>query len=143
MNGAAAAGSRGSRVNGSGLNISFISTSYISLPSWLSVDNSGAQAVVCMHAMSRAKHPKKEVEDALRHAEEHGWRIEVGGSHAWGRMYCPYNDPECRCGEFCITSIWSTPKDAGNHARQLKRVVDNCAIRKRTVAAADDEGGEE
>ncbi len=77
--------------------------------------------------MSRARHPKKEVEEALRHAEALGWRIEVGGSHAWGRMYCPYNDVECRCGEFCIASIWSTPKNPGNHARQLKRVVDNCA----------------
>jgi len=80
--------------------------------------------------MSRARHPKKEVEKALRHAEAQGWRIEVSGSHAWGRMYCPYNDVECRCGEFCITSIWSTPKNPGNHARQLKRVVDNCASNK-------------
>lgn len=92
--------------------------------------------------MSRAKHPKKEVEEALRHAEGHGWRIEIGGSHAWGRMYCPYNDPECRCGEFCITSIWSTPKNAGNHARQLKRVIDNCATRKR-AAEIDDEDAKE
>ena len=52
-----------------------------------------------------------DVEEAIRHAEDHGWRIEVGGSHAWGRMYCPYNDQECRCGEFCITSIWSTPRN--------------------------------
>jgi hypothetical protein len=93
--------------------------------------------------MSRSRHPKKEIEEALRLAEEHAWRIEVGGSHAWGRMYCPYNDPECRCGEFCITSIWSTPKNAGNHARQLKRVVDNCAIRKQGAAAAEGEKGEE
>jgi hypothetical protein len=92
--------------------------------------------------LARPKHPKKEVEEALRHAEDQGWRVEAGGSHAWGRMYCPYNDPECRCGEFCITSIWSTPKNAGNHARQLQRVVDNCAIRKRK-AAAEDEGSEE
>jgi len=86
--------------------------------------------------MARAKHPKKEVE------EENGWRIEVGGSHASGRMYCPYNDPECRCGESCITSIWSTPKNAGNHARQLKRVVDNCVVRKGTKTG-DEQGGEE
>lgn len=92
--------------------------------------------------MGRAKHPDKEIEEALRHAEEHGWLIEVGGSHAWGRMYCPYDDPQCRCREFCITSIWSTPKNAGNHARQLKRIVDNCAVRKRK-AAAEDEGGED
>lgn len=74
--------------------------------------------------MARSPHPKKEVEEALRHAEGQGWRVEVGGSHAWGRMYCPYNDEECRCGEFCITSVWSTPKNPGNHARALRRVVD-------------------
>jgi hypothetical protein len=27
--------------------------------------------------MTRASHPKKEIEAALRHAENHGWRIEV------------------------------------------------------------------
>jgi len=86
--------------------------------------------------MARAGHPKKEVEAALRHAEDNGWRIEVGGSHAWGKMYCPYNDAECRCGEFCIASIWSTPKNAGNHARQLKGVVDNCTTRKQEKDAA-------
>ena len=80
--------------------------------------------------MRRAKHPKKEVEQALRHAEQRGWRVEPGGSHAWGRMYCSQNVPECRCGEFCITSIWSTPKNAGNHARQLRRIVDNCVFRE-------------
>lgn len=41
--------------------------------------------------MARSSHPKKEVEEALRHAEGQGWRVEVGGSHAWGRIYCPYN----------------------------------------------------
>jgi hypothetical protein len=74
----------------------------------------------------RTRHPKKEIEVALRHAESAGWRVEPGGSHAWGRMYCPYKDSEGRCGEFCITSIWSTPKNLSNHARQLKRVVAKC-----------------
>lgn len=77
--------------------------------------------------MTRNIHPKKEIEDALRHAETKEWRIIVVGSHAWGRMKCTYNNDECRCGEFCITSIWSTPKSAGNHAKALKRVVDNCS----------------
>ncbi len=80
--------------------------------------------------MRRAKHPKKEVEQALQCAEWHGWRVEVGGSHAWGRMYCPYNRPECRCGKHCIVSIWSTPRSAEDHARDLQRVVDNCAFRE-------------
>ena len=87
--------------------------------------------------VKRSRHPKKEIEEAIRHAEDHGWRIEVGGSHAWGRMYCPFNDPECRCGEFCITSIWSTPRNAVSHSRLLKRVVDNCTTRKK---AAEREG---
>jgi hypothetical protein len=76
--------------------------------------------------MLSKSHPKKEVEAALDYAESKGWRIEVGGSHAWGKMYCPYNIKLCRCGEFCITSIWSTPKNPANHAKQLRRVVDNC-----------------
>ncbi len=80
--------------------------------------------------MARSAHPKKEVEEALRHAEANGWRVEQGGSHAWGRIYCPYNDEECRCGEFCIAGIWSTPKNAGNHARAIRRVVDNCSTHK-------------
>lgn len=88
--------------------------------------------------MARSPHPKKEVEDALRHAEQNGWRIEVGGGHAWGRLYCPYNDTDCRCGEFCIISIWSTPKNAGNHGRALQRVVDNCAIHRKQREANGD-----
>lgn len=61
--------------------------------------------------MARPPHPKKEVEEALGHAEGQGWRVEVGGSHAWGRIYCPYNDEECRCGEFCITSVMEHAKE--------------------------------
>jgi hypothetical protein len=92
--------------------------------------------------MARLKHPKKEVEAALRHAEEQGWRIEVGGAHAWGKMYCPSNDKTCRCGLYCITSIWSTPKNAGNHANALRRVVDNCDKPDDSQANADTSGQE-
>lgn len=80
--------------------------------------------------MARSSHPKKEIEAALRHAESQGWRVEMGGSHAWGKIYCPYNDDGCRCGEFCIACIWSTPKNPGNHARAILRVVDNCTCNK-------------
>lgn len=83
----------------------------------------------------RRRHPDKDIEEALRYAEMRGWTVEPGGSHAWGRMYCPYDDENCRCGEFCITSIWSTPANATHHARALKRVVDRC-VRNR---AEDDE----
>lgn len=85
--------------------------------------------------MGRQRHPKKEIEAALKYAESRGWRIELGGSHAWGKMYCPYNDAQCRCGDFCITSIWSTPKDASRHARKLRQVVDNCTTDQDRQAA--------
>lgn len=80
--------------------------------------------------MARPKHPKREAEAAIAHAELMGWRVVVGGSHAWGRIYCLFNDKDCRCGEFCISSIWSTPKNPGNHAEALCRVVNNCAKRR-------------
>ena len=80
----------------------------------------------------RSKHPKKEVEAAIKHAEKRGWRVEVGGSHAWGKIYCPFGkNPECRCGDHCITSIWSTPKNSESHAKQIRRVVDNCTMQRR------------
>ncbi len=76
--------------------------------------------------MSRDRHSKKEVEAALAYAESMGWRIEKATGHAWGRLYCPFNNRQCRCGEFCVISIWSTPKNPGNFAGQIRRVVDNC-----------------
>ena len=79
--------------------------------------------------MSRPIHSNKEVEAALRYAQSRGWKIRVGSGHCWGKIYCPWNNSDCRCGEFCITSIWSTPKNPGNFARQIKRTVDNCSGR--------------
>lgn len=88
--------------------------------------------------MRRPKHSKKEVEEALKHAELQGWTIETGGGHCWGKIYCPYNDAECRCGEFCITSVWSTPKNPGNHADQLYRVVKNCSTHRAKIQTKQD-----
>ena len=68
--------------------------------------------------MARPRHPNKEIELALQHAESEGWEIKTSNGHAWGRMFCP--------GGGCIASIWSTPKNPTNHARQLRRVVDRC-----------------
>jgi len=78
--------------------------------------------------MSEKKHPKKDIQAAIHYAKQRGWLVKVasGKGHAWGKMYCPYNSKECRCGEFCIASIWSTPRNTVSHARQIRRVVDNC-----------------
>ncbi len=76
--------------------------------------------------MARRRHPNPDVEAALAHAERKGWRVIPGGSHAWGRIYCPFNDASCRCGLHCIASIWSTPRNPDTFARQVRRLVDNC-----------------
>jgi len=76
--------------------------------------------------MARKRHPGKEIEMALRYAESHGWLVVTGGHHAWGKMYCPKNLLMCRCGDFCLTCIWSSSKNVHHHARALRRVVDNC-----------------
>lgn len=77
---------------------------------------------------TRQGHPKKAVEEALKYADSHGWRIEVSGSHAWGKIFCPANDPDCRCGDFSVSSNWSTPKNPANHAKPTRRVVNNCTF---------------
>jgi hypothetical protein len=76
--------------------------------------------------MARSRHPNKQIEAALQYAEDKGWRVEQATGHAWGRMYCPDNNRSCRNGEYCIASIWSTPRNPGKHARQIRRVVDKC-----------------
>ena len=63
--------------------------------------------------------PKKEVESALAEAEVVGWTVTPTPSgHRWGVM---------RCGETsrsgCQVSIWSTPRNAGGHANQLRRAI--------------------
>lgn len=84
--------------------------------------------------MGRKRHSKKEVEEALIYAETNGWRVETGGSHAWGKIFCPYREDVCRCGEFCIKCIWSTPRNTGNHAKQIYQVVDNCTTHSAKLA---------
>jgi hypothetical protein len=70
---------------------------------------------------SRPRHPKKEVEESLEFAESHGWTVESPRpGHPWGRATCS------RVGHDCLVWIWSTPKVAGNHAKQIRRAVYRC-----------------
>jgi hypothetical protein len=71
--------------------------------------------------MSRPRHPKQEIERAVQYAEQQGWNVEITSGHAWGRLYCPFSTREG-----CIISVWSTPRSAGNHARQIRKKVDQC-----------------
>jgi hypothetical protein len=87
--------------------------------------------------MARARHPSKEIEEALRYAEGNGWRVAVGGGHAWGKIYCPFNDIACRSGTFYIASIWSTPRNPEDFARAVRRVVNNCTARRTSDRSGD------
>ena len=81
-------------------------------------DESRIQAVVS----PRRRHPKKEVEQALRHAESQGWTVRpTAGGHRWGEMRCPHSGRGV-----CRVSIWSTPTNPGNHANRLRQNVRNC-----------------
>lgn len=66
--------------------------------------------------MTYGVHPKKDVRGALRYAENHRWTVKVGGAHRWGIIYCP-------SGEHHVT-IASTPRNAGDHAKDIRRAVD-------------------
>ena len=65
--------------------------------------------------MARERHQRKQVEAALRFAEEEGCRVEVLHSgHTWGRVVAP-NGQQLR--------VWSTPKDADVAARMIRSFV--------------------
>jgi hypothetical protein len=40
--------------------------------------------------MTRPRHPKQDVEDAVRYAESKGWRFRKMGH--WGRLFCAHAD---------------------------------------------------
>jgi hypothetical protein len=71
--------------------------------------------------MARPRHPNKHIEKAVQYAEAMGWRVELSQGHAWGRLFCPHATPEG-----CIISVWSTPRNPENHARHIRREVDQC-----------------
>jgi lysophospholipid acyltransferase (LPLAT)-like uncharacterized protein len=63
--------------------------------------------------VTRARHQRKQVEAALRFAEEEGCVVEVRHSgHTWGHAVAS-NGQRFR--------VWSTPKDADVAARMIRR----------------------
>lgn len=66
------------------------------------------------------KHTNKEIRAAIEYALKHGWRFEECRGHAFGRLYCGEGHKEHSM------SVWSTPKNTENHAKQIKRMVDKC-----------------
>ena len=75
--------------------------------------------------MARPRHPNKEIEVAVAHAEALGSLVVPISGHAWGRLYCPWAD---RDG--CMVSVRSTPRNAENHAKAIRRDVARCPHRQ-------------
>jgi len=72
--------------------------------------------------MARRRHPKKEIESQLRLAEAAGWTVfPTKAGHAWGEMRCGALPPGA-----CRVAVWSTPRDAGNHAKALGARIKKC-----------------
>lgn len=78
--------------------------------------------------MTRRRHPRGEIEDALKYAEESGWDVAAtAAGHRWGVMRCREHTREG-----CQVSIWSTPRNTGNHSSALRRAVDRCPHQEMT-----------
>lgn len=86
-------------------------------------------------AKQRLRHPNKEIEKALAFAETQGWRVVPLKGHAWGKIQCPWNEKDCRCGTFCQVSVWSTPRVPEDMASKIHRAVEGCSIQARAAAA--------
>ncbi|HEY0210189.1 hypothetical protein [Acerihabitans sp.] len=66
-------------------------------------------------------HPNKHIQAAIEYALSKGWRFRHSKGHAFGRLTCGIPGHE----EHQI-SVWSTPRIAENHAKQLRRRIDSC-----------------
>lgn len=71
----------------------------------------------------RPRHPNKEIEAAVAEIVESGWVWAALGksAHGWGKLMCPLHD---KGG--CIIFVYSTPKNAANHAHQIRKKAQKC-----------------
>ena len=66
--------------------------------------------------ISKGRHQKKEVADALADAERVGLTVvERHAGHRWGEVSCG------RCDS--SRAVWSTPRNLSVHAKQIQRFV--------------------
>jgi hypothetical protein len=64
------------------------------------------------------RHQKPDVEKAIQSAESLGWaREERHSGHLWGFIHC---------GKGCRVRINSTPRNQGDHAKDIRRAADKC-----------------
>ena len=78
--------------------------------------------------MPRSKHRSKEIEAVVYELECLGWTTILGNGHAWGIIRCPENSKDCRCGNYCQMSVWSTPKNPEQFTKNLRQKALTCVI---------------
>ncbi len=66
------------------------------------------------------RHTDKHIREAIQYAIDNGWSFKESKGHPFGRLYCDYGHTEHQM------SVWGTPKNTANHARQIKAFVDKC-----------------
>lgn len=66
-------------------------------------------------------HPNKDIQAAIAYAISQGWLFRSSNGHAFGRLHCSLPGHKEH-----IMSIWSTPKSPEQHAKQIRRKVDQC-----------------
>jgi hypothetical protein len=68
-------------------------------------------------------HPNKHIREAIKVAEENGWRFEKSAAraHIYGKLFCPRS---ARDG--CRMNVYSTPSNPEEHAQRIMRRVQAC-----------------
>ncbi|MFO7902516.1 MAG: hypothetical protein ACQESR_25340 [Planctomycetota bacterium] len=68
-------------------------------------------------------HPNKHIREAIEYARQHGWTFAKAAAraHIHGTLYCPL-----RRREGHVRRVFSTPRSPEEHARTIRRAVDNC-----------------
>lgn len=71
----------------------------------------------------RQNHSNKHIRDAIRYAQNKGWRVTKAGprAHIWGTLWCPH-----RTREGCRIRVMSTPRTPDRHALDIRRYIDCC-----------------
>lgn len=70
-----------------------------------------------------ANHPDKHIREAIAYAEEMDWTFTKASAraHIFGTLWCPLSD---RNG--CRFRVYSTPRSPQDHARRIRRAIDDC-----------------
>ena len=70
-----------------------------------------------------ANHPNKHIREAIKYAEQNGWRVvkASGKAHIWGTLLCPLQEREG-----CYFHVHSTPRNPESHTKRIRKAVDSC-----------------